>query len=167
MKYGLGLATEDRKKDGVVLIETIRENISLPSLDKISSKGRICKNLEKERVQQLYDSLNIKAQSMETKVLNLSGGNQQKVVIAKWLNTDLKVLILDEPTRGIDVGAKVEIYNIMCTLAKQGVGIIMISSELPELMAMCDRFLVLSEGKIKAEFNRGECDEVSIIMAAT
>jgi len=167
LRLGMALATEDRKKDGVILIETVRENISLASLKKIVKRGHIRKDVEKQRVQKQMNSLRNKAPSMETTVINLSGGNQQKVVISKWLNTDLKILILDEPTRGIDVGAKVEIYNIMGELAKMGVSIIMISSELPELLGMCDRFLVLAHGGISAELSRGEANEINIMMAAT
>jgi ABC-type sugar transport system ATPase subunit len=167
MKSGIALATEDRKKNGVVLVGTIKENVSLASLQSISRFGNINRREEKKRAQRQFDDLQMKAPGLDTRVINLSGGNQQKVVLGKWLNTELKVLILDEPTRGIDVGAKVEIYNIMNRLAKEGVGIIMISSELPELIGMCDRFLVLAQGKISAELQRGEADEVSIMMAAT
>jgi ABC-type sugar transport system ATPase subunit len=155
------------KKNGVILIESIKENISLASLGSISRFGNISRSEEKKRTQFQFNNLQIKAPGIETKVITLSGGNQQKVVLGKWLNTELRVLILDEPTRGIDVGAKVEIYNIMNKLVKEGVGIIMISSELPELIGMCDRFLVLAQGKINAELNRGVADEVNIMMAAT
>jgi D-xylose transport system ATP-binding protein len=167
LAHGIALATEDRKKNGVVLIGSIRENISLASLQRISRFGNINRKEEKKRTQFQFDNLQIRAPGVETKVINLSGGNQQKVVLGKWLNTELRVLILDEPTRGIDVGAKVEIYNIMNKLAREGVGIIMISSELPELIGMCDRFLVLAGGRINAELKRGEADEVNIMMAAT
>jgi D-xylose transport system ATP-binding protein len=167
LRNGIALATEDRKKNGVVLIGTIKENVSLAILDSISHLGIINRQEEKKRAQLHFDNLQIKAPSLNTRVVSLSGGNQQKVVLAKWLNTDLKILIMDEPTRGIDVGAKVEIYNIMNKLTKEGVGIIMISSELPELIGMCDRFLVLSQGRVSAELLRGEADEVSIMMAAT
>jgi D-xylose transport system ATP-binding protein len=167
LSYGIALATEDRKKNGVVLIKPIRDNISLASLDKISYFGNIRRRDETKQVQYQFDNLKIKAPNIETLVINLSGGNQQKVVLGKWLSTDLKVLILDEPTRGIDVGAKVEIYHIMNKLVKEGVGIIMISSELQELIGMCDRFIVLARGKISAELRRDEADEVNIMMAAT
>ena len=112
-------------------------------------------------------SLNIKAGSIDTKVLNLSGGNQQKVVLAKCLSTNPRILILDEPTRGIDVGAKVEIYKTISGLAAKGIGIIMISSELTELIEMCDRFLVMTKGTITAELNRTNVSENAIMMAAT
>ncbi|MDR2478129.1 MAG: sugar ABC transporter ATP-binding protein [Treponema sp.] len=167
LSHGIALATEDRKKNGVILIKSIKENISLASLKRISRFGNIMRREERKRVQAQFDILQIKAPGMDTLVLTLSGGNQQKVVLGKWLNTDLRVLILDEPTRGIDVGAKVEIYHIMNRLAGEGVGIIMISSELPELIGMCDRFLVLAQGKLNAELKRGEADEVKIMMAAT
>jgi D-xylose transport system ATP-binding protein len=167
LSYGIALATEDRKKNGIVLIGSIKENISLASLDRISNFGNINRRKEEKRAQYQFDNLQIKAPGLETKVINLSGGNQQKVVLGKWLNTTIKVLILDEPTRGIDIGTKVEIYNIMNKLASEGVGIIMISSELPELIGMCDRFLVLANGKINAELRQNEADEVTIMMAAT
>ncbi|MDR2631947.1 MAG: sugar ABC transporter ATP-binding protein [Spirochaetaceae bacterium] len=166
LAHGIALATEDRKKNGIVLIKPIRDNISLASLGKISRFGNINRREETKRVQIQFDNLRIKAPGIDTLVVNLSGGNQQKVVLGKWLSTDLKVLILDEPTRGIDVGAKVEIYHIMNRLAKEGVGIIMISSELPELIGMCDRFLVLAQGRVNVELLRCEADEVSIMMAA-
>jgi D-xylose transport system ATP-binding protein len=167
LSHGIALATEDRKKNGVVLISSIRENISMANLRRISSLGRINKKEEKKRVQRQFDNLRIKAPGLETPVITLSGGNQQKVVLGKWLNTELKVLILDEPTRGIDVGTKTEIYHIMNNLVREGVAVIMISSELPELLGMCDRFLVLARGKINAEMKREEANEVNIMMAAT
>jgi D-xylose transport system ATP-binding protein len=166
LSNGIALVTEDRKKNGVVLISSIRENLSLASMKKITRFGTINRARERERDEKQFDRLRIKAPSLDTRVLNLSGGNQQKVVLGKWLNTDLKVLILDEPTRGIDVGAKVEIYTIMTELAKEGVGIVMISSELPELIGMCDRYVVLAHGRVVKEFKYGEVDEVSLLMAA-
>jgi len=138
---GLGLLTEDRKKSGFVGAMNIRENISLASLEKI--------------------------RGIEVNMMNLSGGNQQKVVVAKWLMADAKVLILDEPTRGIDIGAKIEIYKIMEELVKEGAGIIMISSELPELIAMCDRFIVFYNGKVRGDFSRDEISEEVYMQAAT
>ena len=112
------------------------------------------------------ESLSIKARSEHDEILNLSGGNQQKVVMAKWLMTKPRVLLLDEPTRGIDVGAKNQIYQIMTELARQGIAIVMISSELPELVGMCDRFIVLAEGQMKAELSRKDADEETFLRIA-
>ena len=167
MQYGIGLVTEDRKKDGIIAMASIKENISIASLKNISRKGLINRSKEKKHSQEMKGSLNIKAGSIDTKVLNLSGGNQQKVVLAKCLSTNPRILILDEPTRGIDVGAKVEIYKTISGLAAKGIGIIMISSELTELIEMCDRFLVMTKGTITAELNRTNVSENAIMMAAT
>lgn len=167
IQQGLGLLTEDRKKSGFVGTMNIRENISLASLQKIKGSVFIRKGKEKKITRQQFDKLNIKAPDIETNIMNLSGGNQQKAVLAKWLMADARVLILDEPTRGIDIGAKVEIYKIMEELVKKGVGIIMISSELPELIAMCDRFIVFYKGKVRGEFDRESISEEKYMQAAT
>ena len=167
IRYKMGLLTEDRRASGFVGTMNLRENISLASFEKISRNGFLHKRTEKAVTENQFKALNIKAPGVETNVLNLSGGNQQKVVLAKWLMSDVKILFLDEPTRGIDVGAKVEIYNIMFELAKKGVGIVMISSELPELLAVCDRFIVLSQGQIKGRFSREEVTEELFMKAAT
>jgi ABC-type sugar transport system ATPase subunit len=167
LRHGLGLVTEDRKKDGIIAIASIRENISVASLKRLSRRSIIKKNEEIALAEKMKDNLNIKAESINAMVLNLSGGNQQKVVLAKWLSTNPRILFLDEPTRGIDVGAKVEIYKTITKLAAKGMGIVMISSELIELMKMCDRFLVLNKGKISAELSREDVSENAIMMAAT
>jgi ABC-type sugar transport system ATPase subunit len=167
IQYRMGLLTEDRRASGFVGTMNLRENISLASFKKISKNGFLKKGVEKAVTEEQFKALNIKAPTVETNVLNLSGGNQQKVVLAKWLMSDVQVLFLDEPTRGIDVGAKVEIYSIMFDLAKKGVGIVMISSELPELLAVCDRFIVLSQGQIKGRFTREEVTEELFMKAAT
>lgn len=146
---------------------SIKENISIASLKNISRKGLINRSKEKKHAQEMKGSLNIKAGSIDTKVLNLSGGNQQKVVLAKWLMSDPKVLILDEPTRGIDVGAKYEIYKLMVELAKQGIAIVMISSELPEFIGMCDRAYVMYGGRITGELTREEMTQENIVMLST
>ncbi len=145
----------------------IAQNITLARLDKIKGKFFISSKKERKLAQEFYDKLNIKAPGLDTNILNLSGGNQQKAVLAKWLMEDSRILILDEPTRGIDVGAEVEIYKIMEELAREGVAIIMISSELPELLAMCDRFVVLYKGKVRGEFDRSEISEEVYMKAAT
>ena len=163
----MALLTEDRRATGYVGPMTIRENISLASFDKISKNGLLNKKSEIEQTQQEFDALNVKAPGIETNILNLSGGNQQKVVLAKWLMKNAQILFLDEPTRGIDIGAKVEIYNLMAELVRQGAAIVLISSELPEFLAMCDRFVMMSEGKMSGEFSRDEFDEKVFIKHAT
>lgn len=167
IKNGIALITEDRKTDGIVGCLSIRENIALPSLSDISHGGFIRQVLEYKQTKHFFDEMEIKAPSMETKVQQLSGGNQQKVIIAKWLMKNPKVLIMDEPTRGIDVGAKYEIYKIMVDLAKLGVAIVMISSELPELISMSDRVIVLSEGKISGQLSHDECTQEKVMQLAT
>ena len=167
IRYRLGLLTEDRRVSGFVGTMSIRENVSLASFRKIFGRLFIRRGVERQQVESLSGQLNIKTSSIETNVLTLSGGNQQKVVLAKWLMTDVRVLFLDEPTRGIDVGAKVEVYNLMSELARKGVAIVMISSELPELLAMCDRFIVLYGGAIRGRFDREEVTEHKFMSAAT
>ncbi|WMJ23539.1 sugar ABC transporter ATP-binding protein [Paludicola sp. MB14-C6] len=166
-KYGIGLLTEDRKKNGIVKTMSIRENMTLTVLNKISKGLLLDHNKERSLVKKYFDVLRVKAPSDKTMITSLSGGNQQKVILAKWLMTDLKVLMLDEPTRGIDVGTKSEIYKIILDLAKNGISIVMISSELPELLAMCDRFIVLGKGTVVKEMNKDEADEVSILQASS
>lgn len=167
IKQGLCYLSEDRKKNGLVLMMDIKENTTLASLNKISDIKGINKNEEIKMTNNYVDTLKVKTPSIEQKVRNLSGGNQQKVVIAKWLMAEPKVLILDEPTRGIDVGAKYEIYNIMNDLVDKGVSIIMISSELPEILGMSDRILVMHEGKIAAELNWKEANQEKVMYYAT
>lgn len=164
---GLAMVTEDRKRYGLVLIHDVKKNLTLANLRKYCKSGVINSNAEVYDSQTMVKTLSIKTPSLETKVNNLSGGNQQKVVVGKWLLTKPLILIMDEPTRGIDVGAKYEIYNIMNELKKQGVAIIMISSELPEILGMSDRILVLYEGKINGEFRHDEASQEKIMLAAT
>ena len=164
---GLAYATEDRKGNGLVLIQDVKSNITLASLQKISRRGVTDNNLEVKAANEYKTSLNIKTPSVEQKVLNLSGGNQQKVSIAKWLFVDPRVLILDEPTRGIDVGAKYEIYMIMNRLVEQGMSIVMISSDLPEILGMSDRIYVVSAGRITGEVSRAEANQEKIMQLAT
>ena len=147
---------EDRKNYGLCLFRSIRENISLPNLP-ARQKGLILnQRREKKECKEMADLLTVKTSSIEHNAFSLSGGNQQKVVIAKWAMANPKVLILDEPTRGVDVGAKSEIHTLMCQFAAQGMAIIMISSELPEIMGMSDRLLVYHEGKLNGEVSREE-----------
>jgi len=160
---GLSYVTEDRKALGLILEEPIVRNITLANLLGVSSRGILNKRRETQVAEGYRTSLGIRTPSVFQKVVNLSGGNQQKVVLSKWLFTDPQVLILDEPTRGIDVGAKYEIYAIMNDLAAQGRGVVMISSEMPELLGMCDRIYVMNEGEIVGELSRDEASQERIM----
>ncbi|SMD16995.1 sugar ABC transporter ATP-binding protein [Sporomusa malonica] len=151
IRAGIGLITEDRKHQGLILSLSVGENISLAALDTVSSQTFVSSKAEAGIVNSQIDRLRIRTPGAAALVKNLSGGNQQKVVIAKWLSTSPKVLIMDEPTRGVDVGAKAEIYQIMNMLTAAGVGILMISSELPEVLGMSDRVLVMHQGRILAD----------------
>ncbi|GAA4708363.1 sugar ABC transporter ATP-binding protein [Brevibacillus fulvus] len=166
IRAGIALVTEDRKEEGLVLSQTIRENLALPNLGRLSAGGFLQFGKEKSLTEEMIRSLLIKAHSGEQTVGSLSGGNQQKVVIGKWLATRPKILILDEPTRGVDIGAKKEIYDLMNRLVKEGVAIIMISSEMPEVLGMSDRILVMHEGRITGEFSREEATQEKIMHAA-
>ncbi len=167
IRKGIGLVTEDRKQLGLVLGMAVRENITLPSLRLLSRLGFIRRGRERQVSEQFTRDLSIKTPSIEQQVNNLSGGNQQKVVLAKWLFSQSRVLIFDEPTRGIDVGAKTEIYQLMNELAERGVAIIMISSELPEVLGMSDRILVMHEGRLAGEVPREEATQERIMYLAT
>ncbi|MFH1189643.1 MAG: xylose ABC transporter ATP-binding protein [Candidatus Omnitrophota bacterium] len=164
---GISLASEDRKRYGLVLDEDVCKNISLASLDKISRYSVVNAMDEIRSAERFTKDLRIKTPSIEQKAGNLSGGNQQKVVLGKWLMTMPKVLILDEPTRGIDVGAKVEIYNIINELVDQGVAVIVISSDLPEVLGVCDRILVMHEGRFTGELPVKEATQEKIMHYAT
>ncbi|MCY8453672.1 ribose ABC transporter ATP-binding protein RbsA [Bacillus spizizenii] len=167
VKKGLGFITENRKDEGLLLDTSIRENIALPNLSSFSPKGLIDHKREAEFVDLLIKRLTIKTASPETHARHLSGGNQQKVVIAKWIGIGPKVLILDEPTRGVDVGAKREIYSLMNELTERGVAIIMVSSELPEILGMSDRIIVVHEGRISGEIDAQEATQERIMTLAT
>jgi D-xylose transport system ATP-binding protein len=167
IKDGIGLVTEDRKRFGLVLIMNVRENVTLASLDKVSKMQIVNSKKERAVVQEYIKELNIKASSQSVIVNTLSGGNQQKVVISKWLANSPKILILDEPTRGVDVGARFEIYQIMNKLVEQGVCIIMISSDLPEVLGVSDRIVVMHEGEITGEFTRAEATQEKLMACAT
>ncbi|MCX6080189.1 MAG: sugar ABC transporter ATP-binding protein [Chloroflexi bacterium] len=156
---GIAYATEDRKAYGLVLIQEIKDNITLANLEAISDGGVINEPKEMTVTSDYRKKLNIKCSSIRQQVVNLSGGNQQKVVLSKWLFANPEILILDEPTRGIDVGAKYEIYSIINRLASEGKGIIMISSELPEILGVCDRIYVMREGKIVGELPASEASQ--------
>ncbi len=167
INYGLGLVTEDRKLFGLVLGMQVGENITLSCLEKLCWYQAVKKRQENELVKRYIDILRIKTHSAETLVNTLSGGNQQKVVIAKWLATKPKVLLLDEPTRGVDVAAKVEIYQLMNKLVSEGIGIVMVSSDLPEVVSMSDRILVMHEGRMVKELQRSEATQEKIMFYAT
>jgi ABC-type sugar transport system ATPase subunit len=160
IQHGLALVTEDRKHDGLVFTMNVKENLSLAAHSRLSSKlGVISEEQERGLAQQMSDRLRVKVPSIASGVKKLSGGNQQKVIIGKWLLTAPQVLILDEPTRGIDIGAKSEIYKIMHELSAQGVSIVMISSELPEILGVSDRIIVLREGRLQGAVARDEASE--------
>ncbi|NCD34918.1 MAG: xylose ABC transporter ATP-binding protein [Spartobacteria bacterium] len=167
IKSGISLASEDRKKYGLVLKQSVMSNISLASLEKISKNHIVNENEEINAGEKYTKELNIKTPTIEQLCGNLSGGNQQKVVLGKWLMTQPKVLILDEPTRGIDVGAKYEIYNIIHTLVDQGVGVIVISSELPEILGISDRILVMHDGIFTGELMVKDATQEKIMYHAT
>ena len=167
IKQGIGLVPEDRKHEGLVLSMSLGDNICLPNYDKISAGGFIRKNKRKTLIHRFIERLSIRPNLPDRLVSEFSGGNQQKAVISKWLAINPKVLILDEPTRGIDVGAKSEIYTLMRDLTEQGVSIIFISSELLEIIGMCDRVLVMCEGRINGEFTGGEISQEGIMRAAS
>jgi D-xylose transport system ATP-binding protein len=167
IRRGIGFVTEDRKRFGLVLGQTILNNMTLAGLRHLS--GRFITNVEREAAagQRSMRDLRIKAPSLESIAQSLSGGNQQKVVLSKWLLNSPRVLLLDEPTRGIDVGAKQEIYALINRLASQGLAIILVSSELPEVLGLADRVLVLHEGRLTGEFRREEATPELVMERAT
>ncbi|OON94584.1 MAG: D-xylose ABC transporter ATP-binding protein [Candidatus Epulonipiscium fishelsonii] len=167
-RLGIGFITEDRKIEGLLLDYSIRENISLTNLETISSKyGIINSTKEKELANQSSDNFKIRSAGIEQRTDGLSGGNQQKVVFAKWVASNPRILILDEPTRGVDIGAKKEIYSIMNELTKMGVAIILVSSELPEIIGMSDRVVVIHEGKLAGIIEKENITEENIMTLAT
>ncbi len=168
LKAGIGFVPEDRGKQGLVLRSSVLENIALPTLDRHTRLGTWLDHLGLRNTAQEYvDKLNIRTPSLDQKTMFLSGGNQQKTVVAKWLATQPRVLIMDEPTRGIDVGAKAEVHALISRLAQAGLGIIMISSELPEILGMSDRILVMSEGRVAAILDRAEATQETIMAYAS
>lgn len=167
IKNKLVMLSEDRRRFGIIPVRDIRENTTLSSLKKVFYKGYLHSKEEIEYVNDMCKKMNVKTPSISTAIEALSGGNQQKVVLAKWMLSNPEVLILDEPTRGIDVGAKFEIYKLMTDLVKEGKALIMVSSELPELMGMCDRIYVMAEGKIQGELNRKDFTQENIMRYAT
>ncbi len=164
---GFAYVSEDRKGNGLILIQDVKENVTLANLEEISRVSIVDTNEEIRVASHYRESLDIRTTSIEQKVINLSGGNQQKVSLAKWLFVKPRILILDEPTRGIDVGAKFEIYTIMNNLVEQGMSIIMLSSELPEILGMSDRVYVMSSGRLTGELSAAEATQESIMQLAT
>jgi ABC-type sugar transport system ATPase subunit len=167
LRAGIAYVPEDRHQDGLIMDFSIADNVTLPILPRLFPRLFVRRPTERTLARQYTEQLQVRATGVDQLVQALSGGNQQKVVIAKWLATKPRVLILDEPTRGVDIGAKVEVHRIMSDLAAAGLGIILISSELPEILAMSDRILVLHEGQVTAEIARGDATEERIMFAAT
>lgn len=163
IKAGIAMVTEDRASYGFVGVRSIKENIVLPNNDIFSKRGWLLKSKIKTRVEDIFQKLSIKAPGIETQVNNLSGGNQQKVVLSKWLVRNVKLLIMDEPTRGIDVGAKQEIYNLISDLASQGIAILLISSDMPEVLSMSHRVVVIANGKKAGELTREEFSQDKVM----
>jgi ABC-type sugar transport system ATPase subunit len=164
---GVAMVTEDRKRFGLFAQMVVRENITVCTLEESTRAGFISTGLEREKSRESIKQLGVKTSGPEAPVLSLSGGNQQKCIIARWLRTNPKVLLLDDPTRGIDVGAKAELYKLIDGLCRDGLGIIVTSSELPELITLCDRVLVLCEGRMTGELKRGEVTEERLMELAT
>lgn len=166
IEAGIAMVTEDRKESGLILCRSIKENIALPNLDKFKWGPFLDKAKEEVVCQEMAEKITVKMSTLHQLVGNLSGGNQQKVVLSKWLLKNPRVLILDEPTRGIDVGAKAEIHALMCEFAKAGMAIVLISSELPEVMGMSDRLLVMGEGEIRGEMKFEQYSQDEILKCA-
>jgi ABC-type sugar transport system ATPase subunit len=165
--HGIGLLTEERKQDGLLFNFAIRENVTLHNLPSVSRFLVLDKKRETQFATEYKERLAIRAPSVNTPVVNLSGGNQQKVVLAKVLLPNPKVLLLDEPTKGVDVGAKNEIYKLMMDLVRRGIALVVISSELPELLALCDHFIVLARGNLADQFPKASANEHRLMLAAT
>ena len=167
MKAGMALLTEDRKDTGCFLMLSVLENMLMAVLtDRYVQGGFVQQGAVNAECLKMKDAMRVKTPTLDERIENLSGGNQQKVLIGRWLMTNPKILILDEPTRGIDVGAKAEIYRLVSRLAGQGVAVIMISSEMPEVLGMSDRIVVMHEGRVTGILDRSEADQVSIMQLA-
>jgi ribose transport system ATP-binding protein len=166
IRRGLAFLTEDRKSLGLLLNMTVRDNVTLANLARVSRGGFLSRREERDRIGPLVRDLRIKTPSLEQDVAHLSGGNQQKVILARWLFTESRFLIFDEPTRGIDVGAKAEIYQLIADLAAADKSILVISSELPEILGLCHRIYVMREGEIAGEFAAGTANQESLLAAA-
>ena len=166
IKHGLGFVTEERKTNGIIWMFNILENLTLAILKDIPRRFIIDKKTERANAERMFNRLGVKAPSLKTLIVNLSGGNQQKVILGRWLLKSPRILLMDEPTRGIDVGAKAEIYKVMGELVSQGISIIMVSSDMPELLAMSDRCIVFSNGHITGEFSGDKITDENIMKAA-
>jgi ribose transport system ATP-binding protein len=166
IERGMALVTEDRKATGLIVNMTVRENLSLPSIRQLVRHGMVDRKAERRLADDFIQRLSIRTPSREQAVMNLSGGNQQKVILGKWLAIHPRILLLDEPTRGIDVGAKAEIYHLLRELSLRRVAIVMASSELPELLELCHRIVVMREGRQAAVFSREEATQEKILHAA-
>src|SRR5699024_10493530 len=167
INHGVGFLTESRKEEGLILDFSVKDNISMTVFEEFSKKGVIDTKVENQFVDLLIDRLTVKTSSRDLPVRFLSGGNQQKVVMAKWIGAGSRILILDEPTRGVDVGSKKEIYNLMMELTKRGVGILMVSSDLPEVMEISNRVCVVHEARIAGEVTGDDINEEKIMTLAT
>ena len=167
IRAGISFATEDRKGTGLILGRSIGDNISLPLFDKFAKLGIMREKVQRNSWKEYMSKLKVKASSPNVPVSSLSGGNQQKVILARWLLTKPKVLLLDEPTRGIDVGAKEEIYLLINALAASGLAVVVISSELPELMGISDRIITICEGVLTGEISKEEATQEKLLTAAT
>jgi ribose transport system ATP-binding protein len=166
IRVGIGFLTEDRKSQGILLNMSVRANITIANLRRIARAGFISRKMERDRIASLVGSMRIKTPSLEQGIGNLSGGNQQKSILARWLFTQSRLLIFDEPTRGIDVGAKAEIYQLIANLAAEGKSILVISSELPEILGLCHRIYVMRDGEIAGQFDSGEATQELLLATA-
>ncbi|MFH1511744.1 MAG: sugar ABC transporter ATP-binding protein, partial [Bacillota bacterium] len=166
LKHSVGMLPEDRQKQGLLLPWSVNHNITLPTLRRYTRNKLLKPKLEQKESKKFFDFLKVRAVSVETPAASLSGGNQQKVVIGKLLSGDSRILIMDEPTKGVDVGSKAQIYEVMCDLAAQGYGILMISSELPEVVNMCDRVVVMREGRVSATILKRDATQERVLAAA-
>ncbi len=166
VRSGVAMLTEDRRRSGIIPMRSVRENTTISSLGKYYRSGRYFRKKELDEVAAACESMNVKTPSLDAHISTLSGGNQQKVLLARWLLCEPRILILDEPTRGIDVGAKKEIYQLMTSFARKGNGIIMVSSEMPELIGMCDRIYVLHEGRLTGELRREQFSQEAVMNLA-
>jgi inositol transport system ATP-binding protein len=164
--HKIAMVSEDRRRYGIIPVRSVMENATLSSLEKVIFGGKLHRKIERKITSDIFAKLNVKTPTLDTKIVSLSGGNQQKVILSKWLLRLPDILLLDEPTRGIDVGAKLEIYNLITQMAREGKGILIISSELPELLGMCDRIYVVCEGKITGELDRKNFSQETIMRMA-
>ena len=163
VKHKIALVPEDRKQQGLILMHSIKHNTSIVNLDNVCSNGLLNEKKERELAREYIEKLGTATPTEEKECRLLSGGNQQKVVLAKWLAVVSEILFFDEPTRGVDVGAKAEIYKLMCKLAQQGKAVVMISSDMPELIGICDRICVMREGTISGEVLRKDFSQEKIL----